>query len=258
MAPVYVGAKVRLEWSALGSVPKRELTADANYNFAITGIQGKGISVDVGAPGYRRKKTASRSFEYSSFGEWNFHVPDKNSPVVFELWKLENAEPIYRWTVHKNLKTNGEKVWFDLTNGKFGASGDFAVSTTRGETYAHTKFDYTLTVEAAPGGGLVLRNEEMMFAAPDQGYQPSWMVQQFGKDPSFDANQKVRFYLRTANGKYAAIQAEYSQYPNKEAELRASIYFNPSGSQNLQYDGKKRINKKSVRSKRDGNLGERK
>ena len=47
-----VGARVRLEWSALGSVPKRELTTGSDGNFAIAGIQGKGISVDVGAPGY--------------------------------------------------------------------------------------------------------------------------------------------------------------------------------------------------------------
>ena len=54
---------------------------------------------------------------------------------------------------------------------------------------------------------------------------------------------RLCFYLKTANGKYAAIQAEYSLFPNREAEITASIYFNPSGSQNLQYDGKKRINK---------------
>jgi hypothetical protein len=238
-----VGATVNLQWSALGSTPKKTLTTDAGGSFEITGISGKGLSVDVSALGYRRRKSASGSYEYSAFDHLTFHVPEKSNPVIFELWRLEDAEPLYFWATHKRLTTNGEKVWFDLSSGKFASSGDFAFSTMRGETHAPRQFDYTLTVEAAPGGGLVLRNEELMFEAPEQGYEPSWTVEQFGKDSSFSMTQKFRFYLKTASEKYAAVQVEYAQFPDRTAEIRAFIYFNPSGSRNLQYDSKKRINK---------------
>jgi hypothetical protein len=238
-----VGANVECGWTTVGATPKAHLTTDANGNFEIKGIQGKGMIVDTRAKGYHRGASARGSFEYSAFYESIYHVPDKNNPVIFQLWKLEGAEPMYWWRIHQPISVKGERLWFDTTTGKVGATGDVAISTERGTTYAPRQFDYTITVEAGPGGGIFVRNEEMMFEAPEGGYQPSFTVEQLGQGESMKLDQNLRFYLKTPTGKYAAVKLEVSHYMVPEADVTMVVYFNPSGSRNLQYDGKQRINK---------------
>lgn len=234
------GAKVNLIWSAIGKTPERTLLSDVEGRFEITGIQGKRLSVIVSAPGYKEGSTCNQSFEYSAFWEPFFHVPDKNNPTLFRLWKFEDAEPLYFWNKLKKMSVDGQKVWFDTKTGKFGATGDVAFSTKRGTTYAPRQFDWSLMIEAAPGGGLVLRNEELMFEAPEGGYQPAWTEDIRGKDESYTISRTVKFYLKTPDGKYAAVQAEIGHMTIPEGEVDVLVYVNPSGSRNLQYDAKKR------------------
>ncbi len=88
---------------------------------------------------------------------------------------------------------------------------------------------------------IALRNEELMFEAPEAGYQPSWALEIGVRDASYEISKTVKFYLRTADGKYAAMRAEIVQMGIAEAEVNLSAYINPSGSRNLQYDASKRI-----------------
>ena len=100
-----------------------------------------------------------------------------------------------------------------------------------------------MSVQTPPGGGLVLTTDEMMFEAPAEGYTDSWQtVQTFG-EADYNQVQKLRFYLKTADGKYAAVQATVGQMADPEAQVQMLIYFNPSGSRNLEYDHDKRINR---------------
>lgn len=239
-----VGATVKVVWSAIGKTPEQHLVTDAEGRFEISGVNGKGISVTVGAVGYTGGTTSNRSFEYSAFYEPHYHVPDKSKPVLFQLWKLEGAEPMYFWNKLKKMTVDGQKVWFDTQMGTFGASGDVAFSTKRGTSYAPRQFDWSLVIEAAPGGGIALRNEELMFEAPEGGYQQSWTHDIAGKGESYTISKTVKFYLKTADGKYAAMQADIGHMTIPEAEVSLSAYFNPSGSRNLQYDAKKRIGRK--------------
>ena len=236
------GARVSMLWSGLGETPEVKLLSDANGRFELTGKKGKGMSVLVGKDGYLgAPSSTTRSFEYSAFFEPHFHVPDKDNPVLFRLWKLEEAEPMYFWSKLKKMTVDGQKVWFDTKTGKFGGSGDVAFGTKRGTAYAPRQFDWSLTIEAAPGGGIALRNEELMFEAPEGGYEQSWTQDIGGKDESYAISKTVKFYLKTADGKYASIQAEIGHMTIPEAEVNLLAYVNPSGSRNLQYDAKKRI-----------------
>ena len=62
-----------------------------------------------------------------------------------------------------------------------------------------------------------------------------------GKDESYTISKSAKFYLKTPDGKHAAMQAEIAHMGVPEAEVNLSAYVNPSGSRNLQYDAKKRI-----------------
>jgi hypothetical protein len=54
-------------------------------------------------------RRASGSYEYSAFDDLTFHVPDKSNPVIFELWKLGGAEPLYFWATHTSASKRMEK-----------------------------------------------------------------------------------------------------------------------------------------------------
>ena len=170
------GARVALEWTNLDGVPKRNRTTDQDGRFTLSGETGKRLSVNIGADGYKGGSSSNQSFEYSAFWEPIYHVPNKDSPVLFRLWKLENAEPMYFWDGYQRMSVDGHKFWFDTKTGKFGSTGDIAFSTRRGATYGPRQFDWTLTVDAAPGSGIAVRNEELMFEAPDAGDSPAHRV----------------------------------------------------------------------------------
>ena len=237
-----LNARVALAWNDINGSQQRNTVSGEDGRFDLTDVMGKVLSVQVGKDGYAGAPSSTkRGFEYSEFWNGDFYVPDKDNPVLFRLWKLEEAEPMYFWNKLKKVTVDGQKVWFDTKTGAFGASGDVAFSTKRGTTFAPRQFDWSLTIEAAPGGGIALRNEELMFEAPEGGYQQSWTQDISGKDESYTIDKVVKFYLKTADAKYAAMQADIGHMTVPEAEVDLVAYVNPSGSRNLQYDAKKRL-----------------
>ena len=81
-----------------------------------------------------------------------------------------------------------------------------------------------------------------MVEAPSQGYKTHYALAQHNTNAmTFRCNVKSRFYLRTAKGHHARIEAEFLQYNGLIGDIRMDIYHNPSGSRNLEYDDKLRI-----------------
>ena len=235
-------ARVGLAWNDIKGSHEKNIESGNDGRFELKDVIGKVLSVQVGKNGYAGAASSTkRGFEYSAFWDQDFYLADKENPVLFRLWKLEDAEPMYFWDKLKKLTVDGQKVWFDTKTGRLGASGDVAFSTKRGATYAPRQFDWSLSIEAAPGGGLALSKEELMFEAPEGGYEPSWTQDIGGKDASYAISKSVNFYLKTPDGKYAAIKTEIGHMTIPEGEVNLSAYVNPSGSRNLQFDAKKRI-----------------
>jgi hypothetical protein len=236
-------AKVILAWNDVDGSHEKRLETTVDGAFELTNVKGKRLSVHVEKIGYVSSgPEANQSFEYAAFYEPNFHVPKKDEPVRFRLWKLENAHPLLYWRRVNRIGIDDEKMWFDITRGTFGKAGDVAFSTKRGHTRAPREFDWSLKIETAPGAGIAMSNEELMFEAPETGYQSSWRVENDPRKPTYAIANKVRFYLKTAEGKYAAIHAEIVHMSRPEAEIKLSAYVNPSGSRDLQYDPSKQIN----------------
>lgn len=236
------GANAWLAWNDLSGSHETTVQSGPDGRFELQDAKGKALSVNVGKAGYPASGTsANRSFEYSAFFEPHYYLPDKKNPVLFQLWKLDHAEPMHFWRKLKKMTVDGQKVWFDTKAGTFGSSGDVAFSTKRGTSYGPRQFDWSFTVEAAPGGGIALVSEELMFEAPEGGYQPTYSQEIGGKDESYTFSRALKFYLKTPDGKYAAVQADLTHMGVPEAEVNVLAYVNPSGSRNLQYDAAKRI-----------------
>jgi hypothetical protein len=239
------GATAYLAWNDISGSHEKSLRSAIDGKFELTHVIGKRLSVEVAKAGYAGKGSeTNRSFEYAAFFEPNFHVPNRETPVVFKLWKLENAQPMYFWNKVKRLSVAGQKVWFDTNTGAFGSAGDVAFSTVRGAVYGPRRFDWSVTVDAAPNGGVLLSTEDLMFEAPPSGYQRSWTQEVTAAKEPYSISKALKFYLKTPSGKYAAIEARITHMQRPEAEVTLYAYVNPDGSRNLQYDPEQRISPK--------------
>ena len=238
------GATVNLRWMVPGGTQPRELLSGSDGTFEFKGVQGRGLSVEIYKQDYRAGKESKDRFDYAQFFERNFHVPDPANPVIFRLWKYRNPEPMYKWDIYKTIEVNKGAAWIEAEKGKLGAeSGDFAVIITRANQTTMHEYEYGVRVQAANGSGMALSNEEFMFQAPESGYQTEFSVSKMPEDKDFHTGQRWRFYLRMQSGKYAAVELEVRQMSKPEADVLALIYYNPSGSRNLEFDDKKQINR---------------
>jgi hypothetical protein len=240
------GALVDLSWSPLGGRPNEsKLTTGADGSFLFSGVQGKGLTVTVYKENHVGRPKSRASFEYAAFFDSYFHVPDPADPVVFQLWKLIAPEPMYAWALASDLTVDGKPHSFNVRMGQAGG-GDVIFTVTRTNQSKPDIFDCTLTIQAGAGGGLAETKDDPMFTAPEGGYMPSITIAQTYGPPEYPGSQKLRFYLRTPDNKYAAITAEVAQHNGPSAQVQMEIYFNPSGGRNLEYDYKKRINERTT------------
>ena len=239
-APV-ADATIDCTWSPfLGEPNKKLLKSDSSGKFVVRDIRGKGLSILISKAGFVSESGGRGSFEYAEFYHPDFHIPDPQAPVVFRLWKLGNSEPMFIWDSGCDLKIDGTPQWFTVSTGKKGG-GDLAFSVIRTNETAPRVYDYTLKIEAP--GGLALTDEELMFNAPEGPYQTSLSIEQKHGTPGYNQVQSLQFYLKTPEGKFAAVKANVRNHTGPSAQVQLLFYYNPSGSRNLEFDDKKRINK---------------
>ena len=231
------GATATMRWVALdGNTPARSVATDANGRFSISGIQGNGLCVDVEKEGYSSFRTARQSFGFLCAADHNFYVPDSNNPAIFRLWEYSNPEPMYDVRrANMPLSVDDKTHWMDVLAGRMTNSGQVGFSVLRVDP-TNWLAGYTITIHAAEGGGVKLAalDDELMFEAPENGYQPEIRIVQ---PPGyvFEKGKILRFYLRTPDQRYAAMDIQVSQNNRGQASVTTQMYLNPSGSRNLQF-----------------------
>lgn len=210
------------------------MQTDAIGSFSITNVSGKCIGVIVGKIGYRPFKSAHQGFDY--FDIVNLHTPNPTKPIVFRLWQYMNPEPMYHPNVRNAILSVDDKpIWVDIQSGLITNSGQVGFSVLRTNP-TNWLAGYTITIHAAEHGGVKLAetNDDLMFHAPEGNYAPKIVICQ-GPGNLYSKGNKLRFYLRTSEHKYAALGIEVGQRNDGTAALETWVRFNPSGSRNLQY-----------------------
>jgi hypothetical protein len=243
------GASIEVAWSGTtekyggDGVGKRTLTSNAAGLFSITGVEGKGMTVRVSKDGYHVPSESNMQwFEYAGFWEPTFIEPDRNKPVVFHLVKRPVAEPTYRIGSRIFLEPPVLETHLDLLNPtvQSTAPADLYVRITRPLGASYEKpFDWSVAIEGRNGAEIVETTDEFMLQAPADGYQPK-LVRDY-KNPTGNARQKVRFYVRSKGRKlYAAVDFEMAAYRRMNGSEPASIVIsatvNPNDSPNVEYD----------------------
>ena len=164
---------------------------------------------------------------------------------MFRLHKTLDAEPMYNFVVMSDIHLSGPPLILNVEAGKVALQGDLAFSGSFGPQTNRNGSDFSVTVQGVNGAEFVPSDEEFMSLAPESGYQKSLTTVHNISNPNYRPGQHSQFYVKTASGKYASVEADITLRDRfQTANLVAIIYYNPSGSRNLEFDQKKWINRK--------------
>jgi len=250
------GASIDVAWSGTvekyggDGVGKRTLTSDANGMFTLTGVEGKGMTVQVSKDGYHvPSKSNMQWFEYAGFWEPTFIEPERDKPIIFHLVKRSVAEPTYRvrqrsiatspsWVKHIDLLAQPAET---------SAGGDMALRIVRSPNPGYQNpFDWELIIEGSGGAEFVESKDEFMLRAPDEGYQNT--LSKSFKQVRGNSIETLKFYVRNKTRKlYAAVSVQVTPYYPNHATKEDSACFivtgtvNPNDSPNLEYDPEKNL-----------------
>jgi hypothetical protein len=248
------GAEIQLGLNSIDGITNTITHSRQDGSFSLSGVKGKFLSVNVfGREGYAGvHSTGYRDYNYAIPGEFNFHVPNPKSPVIFKIWKYEHPEPLHRKSIEAEMQINGTIAWVNINNGK-------PITYDIGFAYidsAHTKDKARMPeirVVAGDECKIWETKDDPMFSPPGTGGEKE-LVHEFVsmneeyRDASGRLIQgspfKFRFYCRTATGIYAAIEADIRYESEEKQVVTLHILLNPSGSRNLEYDPRMQINEK--------------
>jgi hypothetical protein len=220
------GAKIRFQWtdtSAAGTAEKFT-ESDAQGMFFLTGERGKNLGVYVSKDGYHAVHDGRGNFEYAAFFEPNFIEPDPNNPVVFQLIKKQEAQPLIKAEREIRLPQIGSTTAVPLND-------TTALEVSLLANHIRPDQPWTMRV-AVTGGGLQTAADEFPVEAPTDGYQSTVAIDRKSPKPSGWSGlyQGGVLYVKTAQG-YGRVEIRMLAGDNR---ARVTTYLNPSGSRNLE------------------------
>lgn len=234
-APIH-DANIELAWSDTSGGKSTTQKSDTKGLFSLIGVTGKALSVIVEKKGYERyleKGKNQYGFEYASYSDEKYHVPNPAKPVVFILRKKREAEPLI---VRNNLEAQLEPgQTHTFTIGPKGAVLIIERLPDQGENRLRA---WSARV-SVPGGGLTLSTEEFPVEAPETGYVESLEVTDKTRKPVvWQGDNGAAFFMKTSQG-YGRVVV-YNTPGMSWVYVRS--YFNPNPkSRNLEFDPAKVI-----------------
>jgi len=232
------GATANFTWNDLSptGTSRDSTTSDGDGLFRLENRMGKGLSVSVSKEGYYTPTSEKiMSFEYA-YPLGQAFKPDAGNPVVFHLRKKGHGEALIHGENLFGFDTNGTIRYLDLLAGKntLTPPGDLAVQFTRGARNSDGKYDWSVGI-SVPDGGLLESDDEFMFEAPTDGYQPLIQIKMTADDPSWASGGKKKFFFQSRGGSIYG-RAEATIYPRyqKGAAIALDYYVNPTGSRCLE------------------------
>jgi hypothetical protein len=194
---------------------------------------------------------SGRSFDLDSIQKDGYEVEPENcphvfgatgssfdNPVSFKMWNTNIHEQLITGSYKFQIVPDGRPYYIDLMKGEISQtqSGDLRVwikfpqQTELGQYY-----DWSCEIEAL-GGGLQPSDSYSMFAAPADGYVPTFSLQQKIRDGQRGSIGDRKFYITLDNGKiFGRIQIDLIAPFNTgiPGMVRLSYAINPSGSRIL-------------------------
>jgi hypothetical protein len=222
-------ATVSTGWTDLSKEgsSERALLTDAAGLFSLTGVTGKRLVVRVKKDGYKPYHGNRSSYEYAAYFEREWHVPDRNNPVIFRLRKNRKTEPLIKREVKLPVAIGvPSKFEMDPKN------PDAAKVVFELLTNADMRDKQWSARISVPGGGLQATLEEFPFEAPESGYETSVFCDYNAPKPVTVQNgyQGGIFFVQNPEG-YGRV--EILMFSGYQVAWVTS-FWNPSGSRNLE------------------------
>lgn len=235
-------ANVRFVWNdiSLQGTSEKNTRSDSNGFFSLS-TRGKCLTVRVSKDGYYTYEPAGKFFFYA--GENVNFVPDKAKPIIFRLKKKGVAEPLFAVGKFYSASMSGKPLGIDLKTGQIAPKdhGDIIVEYVKQRSHnpANNLYDWTLKV-TVPNGGLIVTPDEYGFIAPPSGYQPSDLVDmKASAGNNWQGNLERRYFFKLPDGTFARATFDFMSH---NGGLKLEAFLNPTGSRNLEFDSKKKLN----------------
>jgi len=215
--------------------------SDASGLFDLHGGSGESLSVVPRKEGYALA-SANAGFKYSHFYPEAQHVANPSQPVVIEMRKLQGAEKLIHFQSKAYLPLDGTPARFDLQTGKRVETGGDILIRIESSPVPNPadKYAWKATVQAVDGGLIQSGVEfEKMYAAPESGYEPEFVVG-YQKDAQPWLNGfNGGFYLKSrGGGSYGKLGLGVNTdiVKNGAVFVMLNAYVNLAGSRNLELD----------------------
>ena len=223
------GASVSTGWTDLSKEgsSERTLLTGADGLFSLTGVTGKRLGVRVKKDGYKPYHANRSSYEYAAYFEREWHVPDRNKPVIFRLRKNRKTEPLIKREVLLPVEI-GQPATFAM-DPKNPDAPNVVFELLTNAQIRDRQWSARISV---PGGALQATLEEFPFEAPESGYETSVFSDYNTPKPvGFHGGaQGGVFFVHNPKG-YGRV--EIDTIPGKKVAWITS-FWNPSGSRNLE------------------------
>jgi hypothetical protein len=222
---------------------------------------GQDLGIGIHKDGYEyHPKNSSFSFSYFE-ADHKRHRPDRNSPVVFVLWKKRESESLVHYRRVWRFPLSASPVKINLRSGEIDQEDpDIVVSVSRTPLrmrYGQRGFAWNAVVEIVDGGLVRAGPQDYYNLAPETGYQPRFEYAQEAQDlyaaqtgrQRWTWEEKVAddFFISSGQGRNFA-HVVLSIWPNSdhnegdnEGLVEAEVWLNPNGSRNLEFDPAKVI-----------------
>ena len=216
--------------------------------FFIQGKHGLGIFVSVSHEGYYNTETSQTSvsfYRHANSVKRNA-LPNSEHPMIFRLIKRGEAESLMRSQSGSIIiPVDGTPTGLRIRDGdvQFNARADILIECTASVSsnlnVSNKAFSWKCKI-SIPGGGLIVRNDQWLFIAPESGYMQSDIIDMRDvNNPDWQSRISREYFIRLKDGKFARCNIQV--IPNGSHYVVIDAYYNPSGSRNLEYDPSQQI-----------------
>jgi hypothetical protein len=229
------GAAVQLSWNDTSpeGTSKRFVLSDAKGQFSLTNVEGKILVVAVSKDGYFTSRIAQNSFEYASKAEPNYHVPDRQKPVLFRLAHKAGAEPLVYHKLRVPFGDGQPPPRVDLQTGALSDSGQFELHVEKAEMDVNSrKYDWKARIRMH-GGGVIETKEPLPLPAPESGYQSEVTYDFAASDPQWTAGTE-KYFTGCFGNPRKYFRAELYIAPDQSRSI-LKYWLNSSGSRILEH-----------------------
>jgi hypothetical protein len=220
---------------------KSETKTDSQGFFSIHGMKGRTLGLSLDKPGYEYDGEKGPFHFTELVGAKDRYTPDRKSPVILVMWKLQGAEPMVHFSdLDWRFPADGQPLHIDLTTGKKVPTGGDVVIELRHPLAEPGKwlqrYPWFATV-SAPEGGLIESTSRRMYQAPEGGYMKVFTYQETGQEESYKGQFNRQFYVKTRSGTYARLKILVGTQTNPQypSFIVATWWLNPKpDSRNLE------------------------